>query len=90
MTKCFCCFENALQTNQYFMVHNLLWIAFCRDFIIPQSALVCANCFEKKINRRIELTDLILVPVNIKFLLYRYPGVYSMFMKNTSQWLRTI
>lgn len=76
---CIFCRQDSRDPKQYFMVYDSLWQEFCYKNNISSSALVCADCFETKLGRKITTRDLVFVPINLNFLKHRYPQEFDLF-----------
>jgi hypothetical protein len=77
--KCHFCQQDARDPHQYFMVNDPLWQDFCFRNAIPGSAIVCADCFESKLGRKLTPRDLFFCPINYQFLRERYPQEFDLF-----------
>lgn len=56
--RCKLCNGDPFILGQYFMVHNELWNKVCLDNNISIKSLVCKNCFEKLLGRKLREDDL--------------------------------
>lgn len=63
--RCYRCGGNPFELGQYFMVHDNLWKRVCRKHHIPQRALLCKDCFQRLLGRKLEEDDLTNCPLNI-------------------------
>ena len=69
-SKCYKCGGNPFELGQYFMVHDNLWRKVCRKYHIPQKALLCKDCFQRLLGRKLEEGDLTDCPLNIEYKQY--------------------
>lgn len=53
-----------LDDDQYFMVNDKLWYDTCLDNNLSPFVVLCRDCFEKLLGRKLTLEDLTDVPVN--------------------------
>lgn len=63
MTRCYKCKGNPFELGQYFMVHDNLWKQVCKEHHIPYRALLCKDCFQELLGRKLtekDLTDCLL------------------------------
>lgn len=56
--KCIICKKDPFILGQYFMVHNELWNSICSNNNLSKRSLICKDCFEQLLGRRLREDDL--------------------------------
>ena len=65
--KCKVCKGDPFDLGQYFMVHDELWNKVCTDNNISTYSIICRNCFEKLLGRKLKEEDLTDCPLNKEY-----------------------
>lgn len=61
---CKICKGNPFIPGQYFMVKDKLWKEICNKNKLSYKSLICKNCFEKLLGRKLREEDLKDCPLN--------------------------